>query len=106
MTDRIEPPWPELDDGIRSTVRMLWDHGFTPTDSGDGSKFPAMECAFNVPHVFMQVLDPRDLVCEAMRLHRIAKREGITGPAVGPMVQANYSPDDGVAMLELWGRLP
>jgi hypothetical protein len=39
-TDTV--PWDNLDPGIRRLVRLLVDHGFETTDSGDNvSKFDA-----------------------------------------------------------------
>jgi len=109
VIDRIEPPWPELDDGIRETVRALWLAGFAPTDSGDGSKSGSMSCALPVPHVAMRC-DPRDLVADSRRLlvvvdswRAYGRWEYVTG--AGPAVQACYLPADDVAVLELYGAL-
>lgn len=103
---REEPPWDDLDPGIRDTVRWCWDNGFEPTDSGDGSKAAWMEGALDVPHVFMQCI-PDDLIDESRRLWRLATDVGLVkANDEAPMVEASYSPDDGVAILTLYGRLP
>jgi hypothetical protein len=65
-----------------------------------------MECVLDVPHVFC-VVAPRDLVREADRLHRLAAQLLIEPAIAGaPLVEAWYSPGDGVATLALFGRLP
>lgn len=104
--ERTEPPWPELDDGIRETVRALWLAGFEPTDSGDGSKANTMECALDVTHVFMRC-EPGAVVAEAQRLLALVATWGerFAGPAAGPAVQACYLPVDDVAVIELYGTL-
>jgi hypothetical protein len=100
-----EPPWDELDDGIRPTVRSLWEQGFNPTDSGDGLK-KGMECALPYPHVHM-VCEPTELITEAQRLLFLAKGWGIKPMEDGaPIVEAVYSPDDGIATLTLYGAVP
>lgn len=99
-----EPPWDELDPGIRKTVRVLWDCGFLPTDSGDGSKAVQVDGALAVPHVFM-ACDPRIMIAESRRLLEHVDTVGFVGPAAGPRVRACYLPDGDVAVLELYGRL-
>lgn len=106
---RQEPTWDELDDGIRETVRFLWDAGFNPVDSGDGRRLGAkqdMDGALDVPHVFMRCHGDA-LVDESRRLWRLAMNAGvIEANENGPLVEATYSPDDGVAIIVLYGRLP
>lgn len=97
-----EPPWDDLDAGIRGTVRALWDAGFFPTDSGDGSKAFTMDCALDVAHVFMQCA-PRDLVHCADRLARLVASWPDSGDYNGNRVEASYSPSDGVGVLMLFG---
>jgi len=100
---RTEPPWAEIDAGIRETVRALWRAGFTPTDSGDGCKV-GMDCSLDVPHVFLRC-EPGQLVAESSRLQALVTSWGL--PAAGadgaPLVQASYAPADGVAVLMLCG---
>jgi hypothetical protein len=109
IDNRHEPPWADLDEGIRETVVLLWNAGFEPTDSGDGRRLGTkadMEEALDVPHVFM-VCPGDDLIDEARRLWRLAVDAGVVkAHEDSPLVQATYSPDDGVAVLELYGRLP
>lgn len=105
--DRHEPPWADLDEGIRETVMLLWNAGFEPTDSGDGRRLGTkadMDEALDVPHVFM-VCAGDDLIDEANRLQRVAEDAGVV-KAGEVLVQATYSPDDGVGVIALYGRLP
>ena len=108
MTEpRSEPPWAELDAGIRETVHTLWLAGFEPCDSGDGSKVGEMACAIAVPHVFLQC-QPEQMVAEAARLEAVALELGIdlAGGEHGAAVQVTWSPGDERATLMLFGRLP
>lgn len=97
-----EPPWAELDAGIRETVRVLWAAGFTPTDSGDGSKAATMECAVETAHVFMRC-DPAHLIAEADRLAALVSAWPRTGDYNGEVVEASYAPGDGIGVLMLFG---
>lgn len=104
-----EPPWGELDDGIRETVRALWSAGFLTTDSGDGRRVGVkadMECVLDVPHVFM-VCDPAEMISEAHRLRDLVESWGdrFASPDPRVIVQATYSPTDGLPLLELYGAL-
>lgn len=99
---RSEPPWGELDAGIRETVRALWLAGFEPTDSGDGSKAD-MECAIaDVAHVFMRCA-PADLARRADELAILVSDWPSSGNYNGNRVEASYSPSDGIAVLMLFG---
>lgn len=103
MSERIEPPWADLDDGIRETVRALWRSGYETTDSGDGRRTGAksdMDNVLDEPHVFM-VCDPGRMIDEADRLHAMVSMWGVDEDAIN--VQASYSPSDGVAVLMLFG---
>jgi len=62
MESRTEPPWDELDEGIKKAVRFIWDNGYQPTDSGDGSKIDYMEGALPFPHVIIQLDSPHTLI--------------------------------------------
>ena len=98
-----EPPWSELDDGIRETVRWLWRGGFHTSDSGDGRRLGIkadMEHVLDVPHVFM-ICAPDELVAEADRLARAVTARGLTGDAVA--IEATYLPLGGVGVLQLFG---
>ena len=74
---RPEPPWPDLDPGIRGTVHWLWSHGFRPTDSGDGRSklkhgLPLEDIgALDFPHVFCLVEARAALIDEADRLDKL-----------------------------------
>jgi hypothetical protein len=124
-----EPPWDDLDPGIRSLVRLLWLAGFEPTDSGDGkSKFENCEdcqvnvaagmcaahekCALDVPHVFMTLHDASELYTEANRLHAfVEERLGVSPAPMGNVpqgwkpvhIEASYDPTTGTSVLTLLG---
>lgn len=83
------PPYDELDPGIRETVRWLFERGFDPTDSGDGSKAATMGCAESEPNVYMLVKDPHQLIHETDRLGRLLTSRGIVG-----RVQGSYAPGE------------
>jgi len=98
----------ELDPKIRRTVKWLRSQGYDTCDSGDGSKAGTMECAMSVPNVFMDVEKPIDVISEADRLHALLLPllgEPEVSEENGPswMVQTNYSPFDGIALIELYG---
>lgn len=82
-----------LDPGIRDVVALLWRHGFTTTDSGDGVSKASDAGALDVPHVFA-VVDSGLLIAES---HRLA--DLLAGEDPGWTVEASYSPRDGVALL-------
>jgi hypothetical protein len=96
------PPWDELDDGIRETVRALWQANFSPVDSGDGSKVGKMECALDMPHVILRC-DPAFLFEEANRLHRLVKTWPRVGTYDGNAIEASYCPSDGIGLIGLYG---
>ncbi|HEU4727721.1 MAG TPA: hypothetical protein VFT22_07525 [Kofleriaceae bacterium] len=98
-----EPPWDELDDGIRETVRWLWSLGFQTTDSGDGRRQGAkaeMAEALDVPHVFM-VCAPEDMIADADRLGREVIARGVTGETLS--LEATYFPLGGIGVIQLIG---
>tara|TARA_Y100000310_G_scaffold254637_1_gene261748 strand:- start:2114 stop:2620 length:507 start_codon:yes stop_codon:yes gene_type:complete len=67
---RQEPPYDDLDPGVRETVRWLYDNEFNPTDSGDGVSKPTGGnwCNRPEPHVYMVVNQPDLLEAEVERL--------------------------------------
>lgn len=93
MTD--EPPWEELDPGIEPVVRALWNAGYEPTDSGDGSKHGTMECALPVPHVFCAAALRHPI--DVHNICRVLDRAGIQYTEV----KYTYA-QDGYAMFEVW----
>lgn len=107
-----EPPWDELDPGIRDVVRLLWVCGFCPTDSGDGETkvkagWPADE-VLDTPHVFMIVPNAACVLDEANRLHVVlSHRVGVEVEPVGGRVsiEASYDPASGCGILVLSGLL-
>ena len=104
--ERREPPWEELDDSIRETVRALWRAGFAPIDSGDGRRAgdkADMECAVDVPHVFM-TCPPTELIREADRLYAFLASWGLPerGERGEPYVSANYATADNIGILALY----
>lgn len=86
----------ELDPGIAHVVTALMEQGFTPTDSGDGSKAGTMEGALDYPHVFMTV-NPAQIIEESYRLHRLWP---------GWTVEASFRPSDGIGVLMLCKETP
>jgi hypothetical protein len=98
LDDRDPPPWADLDPGIVSAVRLLWESDFDPTDSGDGSKAATMGCAMPFPHVFCRVPAPS--------LHREALRaaaldwESIGMPV--PRVEGSLSPGEPAVVMVMW----
>ncbi len=98
MTDTDRPiPWHALDSGVRDLVRAVVDHGFRPTDSGDGvSKAAKGWPCLPFLHVFM-VVEPADLMREADRLHALLPTLGMDGLEV----EANYKPGEALGVLML-----
>lgn len=85
------PSWIEaVDEGIREFVLFLWELGYETTDSGDGSKYPEMECALPYANVFGRVPDDRDIKEFSRELLRVSRRFGYEDP----LVEINYSPND------------
>lgn len=107
MTDNFD--YNKLDAGIRETVRLLRGRGFSTTDSGDGTKAEAMDCAVGFPMIAMRVDKPEYLVGEADRLHRILSIGHKLSFGAGseeanphaPFIEATYSPIDKVSMIVL-----
>lgn len=102
----IEPPWADLDMRIRETTRLLWRAGFHPCDSGDGRSKPEDERALHVPHVFMVVRDPRELVAECERLHQLLSRLSVTVYPEGEgnvTISGTYDPANGLGLIGLLG---
>ncbi len=92
-----------LDPGIRKTVEWLNECGFETTDSGDGVSKVGMECALDVPNVFMEVT-PDSMVEEARRLHALLQDRGVDfGQYADASIQASFDPVDGSSILELYG---
>ena len=103
----------ELDPGIREVVKLLRDHGFITCDSGDGKTKKVVDageegqfytCALPQPNVFMQVEPAKALKDEADRLCRLIDTLKLPTEPIETAVaiQANYSPQDGKAFLELY----
>ena len=81
-----------LDEGIRDAVSLLTAHGYTTTDSGDGSKATWMEGALPFRHV----------VCICAKDRMIVESERVpTLPWSSPptLVEATFSPLDGRATI-------
>jgi len=100
--ERIEPPYGDLDAGIRELVRWLYDEGFNPSDSGDGSKAGQMECAVDYPHAFMIVHPVSHLIAEVERLQLLVDDRG---DLEGWQIEGNYSPG-GPALIFLYQPSP
>jgi hypothetical protein len=89
----------QLDPGIRETVRYLHGCGFITTDSGDGSKYPEMECAIPQPMVVCDLTDQTgeysgSVVVEACRL-----QSDLDDLEPGWHVELTYSPQDNLCLL-------
>lgn len=91
----------DLDPGIRDVVQLLWAHGFTTTDSGDGvTKYMLYgdDEALTAPHVAITT-NPDRLFDDAERLRDALVAEGIT---LRPgQIQASYDPVDDSCVLLL-----
>lgn len=104
----------QLDPGIRKTVRVLRNLGYKTTDSGDGvSKFAGKSDeekaelsavgTLSMPHVFINVEDPRDLQMEADQLWALVETLSKDGPSdLEPRIEAVYWPQSNLAMLCLF----
>ena len=94
----------ELDPGIRKVVTWLNWHGFETTDSGDGYTKLVGDWDENeilsYAHVFMLV-SPEMMVAEAKRLWSLIL--ALPSQINDVMIEATYSPLDGVATLALIG---
>ena len=86
----------ELDPGCRNFVAFLREHQFDTTDSGDGSKYPEMECALEFPMVAIQC-EKELVISESERLHRLLSDNGIY-VEIG-MIQASYDPSTDYAVI-------
>lgn len=98
---------PDLNPGIRKLVKLLRSHGFKTTDSGDGETH-LHACDREYGYVVIHVEDPSKLVRESHRLESLLASVGIATGVIpppdeesGPFIQANYSPGDGFALLDL-----
>lgn len=105
MQQQTELP-ADINPGIRKIVSHLRRFGFNTTDSGDGETH-LYECDRDYGYVVIRV-EPEALITEARRLQQILREIGICtgcivpeGVASPPTIQANYSPDDGLALLDL-----
>ncbi len=99
---RQEPPYDELDPGIRETVRWLFNNQFDPTDSGDGVSKPTGGnwCNQPHPHVYMTVREPDLLEGEVERLHLLLQQQGVRLFA-GPM-----NPEEAEGLGVKWEAVP
>lgn len=100
---RREPPWADLDAGILSTVRLLWDAGFQPTDSGDGisKRDSGMEGVLSMPHVVLTV-QVDELIAQTDAVAATLRAAGYNLNALtGWHVEGTYS--GGVALVIAYG---
>lgn len=88
-----------LNPGIRDVVALLRSEGFETTDSGDGYTNEGMEGALDVPHVHCSSTSLY-LAVDAQRMRELMNREGVRDDQM--MIQATYSPIDGVATVSLF----
>lgn len=90
---------PGLDPGVVRTVEWLRKNGFMTTDSGDGQTKPSEARTLDFAHVFMRLASPLHLVDAADRL--AGAIEALRGSTGGVLIEATYSPLDGIATLAL-----
>lgn len=101
---RVEPPWSALDPSIEQMVRMFWDAGFQPTDSGDGVTKRGGEmdqdgAVFHRPHVAMRVA-PDALIAETDRAIAVLEAAGyVVDSLTGWHVEGVYSGGVGLVMV-------
>lgn len=81
----------QLDPGIVDTVRLLHQHGYVTTDSGDGYSKPADERAFDVPHVVLTALNGRHGLVFAEEAASVLDDSW--------QIEASYSVRNGVALV-------
>lgn len=100
-----EPPWKYLDPGITDLVRLLWDEGFTTTDSGDGVSKCDEGRVFDRPHVAITV-DKHDLLVETDRAIAVLEASGRPiDPLTAWHVEGTYAGGDD-ALIMVWGPEP
>lgn len=84
-----DPDYDTIDPGVRRLVRLLREHGFDTSDSGDGHSKIAQgydpEQMAHVPHVATRMLGADVAAAEAVRLHALIR------PLVGPDVPMEVS---------------
>jgi hypothetical protein len=98
MTDDFD--YEQLDPDIRETVRLLREHDFETTDSGDGvTKKDWIEAgeALDFPHV-AAATTPDCMIVDAETMARVLGK--------GWVVEASYSTADGRAILFAREALP
>lgn len=86
----------ELDPGCRNFVAFLRDHQFDTTDSGDGSKYPEMECALEFPMVAIQC-ETDQLISESKRLLQLLTEHGLY--VEFGMIQSSHDPTTDYALI-------
>lgn len=91
----MTPPWNQLDAGIVKAVRLLWEAGYTTTDSGDGSKFEYMDGALEYPHVVVRTT-PENLIADT---HRILNLNWSEAGYDLPKVEGSYCANDEIAIV-------
>lgn len=87
-----------LNFGIRRVVRLLHNHGFETTDSGDG-KTHLHPCDREYPYIVIRTT-PETMVRDS---HRVREALGPLSTLDNVHIQANYSPLDGIALIDLSG---
>ena len=99
----IKPDEIPINPGIVKTVAALNAAGFKTTDSGDGETHAA-ECDRDVGYVVIRLYGKCDIIGTAHAVAEELKRLGApldTGDGTGVLVQAMYSPLDGVATVDV-----
>jgi hypothetical protein len=89
----------QLDPGIRETVRYLHGCGFITADSGDGSKYPEMECAIPQPMVVCDVTEHGGYY-SGLPLYEAGRLQSVLDDLEpGWRVELTYSPQDNLCLL-------
>lgn len=100
---REEPPWDELDPGIRGTVKLLWQEGFRTIASCQGhSDGPAwVACLVGVPDAgHLRALQ------ELRRLASFVNGWGMGGNAVVSLRWRVEAPGEPWIEVRWWGEVP
>jgi hypothetical protein len=96
----------ELDPGVRELVRILREHDFDTSDSGDGvTKLaagwtPEKDSVLEVPHVHIPLDYAELMIRESHRLRDLLNNLGIL--VSEGMIQTTYDPHSEIAILSLY----
>ena len=89
----------ELNPGIRKTVKLLNSVGWKTCDSGDGETHD-YECDRDAGYVVV-VSTPQNVIHDSDLIHGFLESYGVTFSPEDTSIQANYSPVDGYAFVDI-----